>query len=67
MSILDQIYEMITKKIKGKNGNRILSLEIGIDYYILDYLDGSNTFKTKQEVADYLNEKGFKIYEKHGS
>lgn len=67
MSILDQIETLITKKIKGKNGNVILALGIEGDYYILDYLDGSNTFKTKQQMIDWLNGNDFKIIEKHGS
>ena len=38
MSILDQIVEIIKKKVKGKKDNMILSLEITGNAYYLDHL-----------------------------
>ena len=66
MSILDQIEKIMEKKIKSKNNNIITECYMklnwgGVYYYIrLDNEEGE-VFKTKEDMADWLNKKGWNI------
>ena len=66
MSILDQIEKIMKKKIKSKNNNIITEYDMKLNwgelyYYIrLDNEEGE-VFKTKEDMADWLNKKGWNI------
>ena len=65
-SILDQIENIMEKKIKSKNNNIITEYDMKLNwgelyYYIrLDNEEGE-VFKTKEDMADWLNKKGWNI------
>lgn len=79
MSILDQIDEIITKKISNDKGYKIERFSIKDEemgypesYMLMVYKPKEDDiirkgFKTKQEVAEWLNNNGWNIKEKHGS
>ena len=65
MSVLDQIEEIIEKKIENGNGDLITSLVIdngpyGYCYNIW-FRKGYLKFETKTEMIKHLNSKGWKI------
>ena len=71
-SILDQIENIMEKKIKSKNNNIITEYDMKLNwgelyYYIrLDNEEGE-VFKTKEEMAIWLNKNGWRINTLHKS
>lgn len=72
MGVLDQIEKIMKKKIKSKNNNIITEYDMKLNwgelyYYIrLDNEEGE-VFKTKEDMAVWLNEKGWRINALHKS
>ena len=66
MGILEQIENIMKKQIKSEMGNIITEYDMklnwgGLYYYIrLDNEEGE-VFKTKEDMADWLNKKGWNI------
>ena len=66
MGILERIENIMKKQIKSEKGNIITEYHMklnwgGLYYYIrLDNEEGE-VFKTKEDMADWLNKKGWNI------
>ena len=72
--VLDQIDNLIAKKVISKQGYRIEYFSIvqsnGSKYFITLIKDRSSLrdqFESKKEMVDWLNKNGFKIYTKNKS
>ena len=71
-SILDQIEKIMKKKIKSKNNNIITEYDMKLNwgelyYYIRLDNEKGEVFKTKEDMAFWLNKKGWRINTLHKS